>query len=349
MRATHSFTARAEDAGLRLDRYLAAQLPELSRTRIAELIAEGRARVNGRTAKPSHRVAAGERIEVEAAPRPAPAAVPEQIPLDILYEDGDLVVVNKPAGMTVHAGAGHAQGTLVNALLHRYRSLSAAGGALRPGIVHRLDKDTSGAIVIARNDAAHRALADLFRARRVLKMYVALVHGELRGEAGRIELPIARDPVRRVRMSARRRHAAGFEREARTDWRVLARVARCTLVAARIHTGRTHQIRAHFAALRHPVAGDELYGAPRSIVIESRTAAKSRAARVTLPAPPRNFLHAARIRFEHPFGGGRLIDVTAPLAPELVAYLGGLARAAGEDAAPLLAAVDAAALGSLEF
>jgi 23S rRNA pseudouridine1911/1915/1917 synthase len=252
---------------------------------------------------------------------------PEAIPLDILYEDEDIVVVNKPAGMTVHAGAGKAaqSGTLVNALLHRYRQLAAGGGALRPGIVHRLDKGTSGAVVIARTDAAHRSLAEQFHERTVKKTYLALVHGRLKGDAGVIELAIARDPHRRTRMTTRRRQG----RAAVTRWRALLRLAAgarasrtaFTLAEVDLLTGRTHQIRVHFSALGHPVVGDTLYGAP----------AQPQAGGRKLPPLGHNFLHAARICFLHPHRR-QPVEVRAPLPAELRAYLQQLAAAAGMDA-----------------
>lgn len=310
------FLVAMEEAGVRLDRYLAARLPELSRTRIQELIDEGRVHVDGRSARRAQRLAAGQAVEAEILPRPPLAAVPEDIPLEILYEDEDVVVVNKPAGMVVHAGAGAAQGTLVNALLHRLGGLSTVGGGLRPGIVHRLDRGTSGALVVARHDAAHRQLAEQFRARRVAKSYLALVHGVLPRETGTISLPIARDLRRRTRMTARGR--AG--REARTDWRVLARLDGFTLVEAGLRTGRTHQIRAHFSALGHPVVGDTLYGAPR----------RARAGRQALPPLGRNFLHAARIAFLHPRHAA-MVEVRAPLPAELRDYLRQLTAALGLD------------------
>jgi 23S rRNA pseudouridine1911/1915/1917 synthase len=303
-----------QDAGQRLDRYLAARLPTLSRTRLAELIDEGRVRVNGGEAKRSHRLADGESVEVEVLPRPPLEAAPEDLALEVLYEDSELAVLNKPAGMVVHAGAGHSSGTVVNALLHRYRSLSGLGGAQRPGIVHRLDKDTSGALLVARTDQAHASLAEQFAGRQVKKTYIALVHGRLAKDSGTIGLPIARDLRRRTRMTTRRREG----RAARTDWRVLARIGDYTLVEVDLHTGRTHQIRVHFSALGHPLVGDTLYGAPR----------EPRVARHVIAPLGRNFLHAGRISFTHP-ATQKPITVRAPLPGALREWLDRLAAAAG--------------------
>lgn len=319
------FAVAAEDAGQRLDRWLASRVAGLSRTRIQELIAEGLVRVDGAPAKPAHKVAAGEQIEVEAAPRPPLAAQAEAIPLDILYEDEDVVVVNKPAGMAVHAGAGasSARGTLVNALMHRYRQLADATG-IRPGIVHRLDKVTSGAVVVALTDAAHASLGEQFRRREVKKTYLALLHGKLRGDTGNIDLPVARDLNRRTRMTTRRREG----RAAQTRWRALLRLesgagagrGAFTLAEVDLLTGRTHQIRVHFSALGHPVVGDTLYGAP----------AHPRVGGQSLPALGRNFLHAARISFLHP-RLSRMVEVRAPLPEELRSYLRQVAEASGGD------------------
>jgi 23S rRNA pseudouridine1911/1915/1917 synthase len=312
------------DAGRRLDLFLAERVAQLSRTRIQELIGEGLVLVGGRIAKSSHRISAGEVIEIKVQPRPAPAAAPEDLPLDLLLVDDEFVVVNKPAGMVVHAGAGHASGTLVNALLHRLGKLSQGGGPLRPGIVHRLDKDTSGAMIVARNDRAHEHLAEQFRSRNVRKIYVALVHGKLPRESGSITLPISRDPHRRTRMTAR----AAKGRNARTDWRVVARLDRCTLVEAALHTGRTHQIRAHFAAIGHPVVGDTLYGAPRTV----------RAGARDLPRLERNYLHAARLGFSHPTTGA-WVEVRAPLPAQLRVYFEQLGASLGWRAAEIGAAL----------
>lgn len=301
-----NFIVAQEESGERLDRYLAARLPSVSRTRIQELIAEGALRVDGAAVKSSHHVRAGEKIEVHLTARPALAAEPENIPLSILYEDSDVIVVDKPAGMVVHVGAGQSRGTLVNALLHYGRELSKAGGDLRPGIVHRLDRGTSGAVIVARNDAAHQNLSDQFRSRKIEKRYIALVHGVLERDAGRIELAVARDPRRRTRMTARRNAILAGARSARTDWRVLLRLGRFTLLEIDLHTGRTHQIRVHFSALGYPVVGDILYGAPKEV----------RAGKIRLPPLERNFLHAARIGFTQP-STGDWVAVRAPLPAEL--------------------------------
>lgn len=281
------------------------------------LIDEGRVHVNGVAPKSSYRVQPGETIAVDIPP-PQPAGVEaEPISLDVLYEDDDVAVINKPANMIVHPGAGRDAGTLVAALLHRFggiNGLSSVGGPLRPGIVHRLDKGTSGAMVIARTDAAHKKLVDAFRNREVQKTYLALLHGRLKGESGRIEMPIARDLRRRTRMTTRRREG----RPARTDWRVRLRLDAFTLVEADLQTGRTHQIRAHFSAMGLPVVGDTLYGAP----------AQERVASGLLAPLGRNFLHAARIAFAHP-RTGQLVEFRAPLPPELRSYLQRVAQTAG--------------------
>ena len=307
------------DAGVRLDRVVANRCPELSRTRVQELIEGGLVLLNGKTAKDSHKVHAGDAIEVVAESRPALRAEAESIPLNILYEDEDVIAVNKVAGMTVHAGAGNSHGTLVNALLGRGQSLSQSSDLLRPGIVHRLDKETSGILLVAKNDFAHARLAEAFRERSVQKIYIALVQGVWKEERGRIELAIARDPNRRTRMTTKRAALLHNAREARTDWQVLGRVDSTTLLEVQLHTGRTHQIRVHFSALRHPVVGDTLYGAAGQLHI----------GRTTLPSLGRNFLHAAKIAFAQP-RTGQPIHLTAPLPRELRAYLQKLCEAADE-------------------
>ena len=329
--AHYEFVVDEEQAAQRLDRFLSAQFPEISRTHLQTLIAEGRIQVSGIVKKPSHKLEAGETVTVEIPAPPSPGVEPENIPLDFLYQDEDMAVINKPAGMTVHPGAGADTGTLVAALLHHFgpeqaaamRKLSTIGGPLRPGIVHRLDKLTSGAIVIARTDAAHENLVEQFRARRVRKKYLALLHGAVEGEKGRIELPITRDLRRRSRMTARRSEG----REARTDWRLLMRLGSYSLIEADLHTGRTHQIRVHFSALGFPVVGDALYGAPH----------QERIGHALLPDLGRNYLHAARIALEHP-RTGKPLEFRAPLPQELPEYL----RAMGALTQSLPAAIDAA-------
>lgn len=321
------FTVAPEDAGQRLDRFLVLRLPEMSRTHIQSLMDEGRVQVDAVMVKPSHRIETGEVITVEIPAPPLAGVDAENIPLDVLYEDEDLAVVNKPAGMIVHPGAGAETGTLVAALLYRFggmEGLSTVGGPLRPGIVHRLDKETSGAILVARKDAAHLRLTEAFRDRRVQKKYLALLHGKLKGPSGTIDLPVARDLRRRSRMTARRREG----REARTDWRVLLRLEAFTLIEAGLHTGRTHQIRVHFSTLGTPVVGDTVYGAPR----------QERIAGQLLAPLDRNFLHSARIGFDHP-RTGKHIEIRAPLPPELPAYLHALGRAVKADPAAIDAAL----------
>ncbi len=293
--------AARTDAGQRLDSYLHARLPEFSRSRIQEWIQSGRVRVDGAPQKRSYQLRGSEQIQVEPA-EPAPLrATPEAVPLEILYEDAAVIAVNKPAGMVVHAGAGVHSGTLVNALLHRFENLSGVGGELRPGIVHRLDRFTSGVILVARTDAAHRDLAGQFAAREVEKIYIALVHGRVKADRGRIETPITRHPTQRTRMTSRLQRG----RSALTEYQVLRRFDKFTLLEVRLGTGRTHQIRVHLSSLHHPVVGDKLYGAPASEL-------------------GRYFLHAQRITFTSPATGER-VTVTAPFPGELQYYLETLA------------------------
>jgi 23S rRNA pseudouridine1911/1915/1917 synthase len=304
--------------GKRLDRYLAEAVPDTSRARVQEWIEAGRVLVNSSAPRPSLKLRGGESIEVDPAPPPPLNAQPEDLPLDILYEDGDLAVINKAAGMTVHAGGGVHSGTLVNALLHHFDSLSTVGGEARPGIVHRLDRLTSGVIVVAKNDRAHQALAAQFQSRRVRKTYWALVHGDPEKHAGRgrrvesdghvwtrLEMPIRRDPRHRVKMSAR---SAG--RASQTDFRVLRTNGAFSLLEVRIATGRTHQIRVHLSTIGHPVAGDRLYGASAKVPATGGL--------------PRFFLHSREICFEHPISSEPMC-VNAPLPPEFTGLLEHLA------------------------
>jgi 23S rRNA pseudouridine1911/1915/1917 synthase len=295
---TSAFTASPEDAGLRLDVFLVRQLAGVSRARVQELISQKKVQVEGAAAKASLKLRGGENITILGpAERPPLRAVAEDIPLDIVYEDDALAVVNKPAGMMVHAGAGRVedarnQGTLVNALLHRFGSLSATGGELRPGIVHRLDKDTSGLIVVAKDDTAHQNLAKQFSHRQVKKTYIALVHGWMKQDSGIIESAISRDRVRRRRMTTRRSGGRAALSQYRVVERIDSPLGRFSLVEVRIATGRTHQIRVHLSSLGHPVVGDALYGAPKNLT--------TRDGKTSVPTLPRNFLHAAALEFAHP-------------------------------------------------
>jgi 23S rRNA pseudouridine1911/1915/1917 synthase len=313
-----SFIAEAAAAKMRIDAFLAKALPHISRGRVQLLIENGQVTVNGSVAKASHKLRGGEQIDIEGDPQPAALrAEPEDIPLDIVYEDDDLAVINKAAGMMVHAGAGSLddnRGTLVNALLFHFgQNLSATGGN-RPGIVHRLDKMTSGLIVVAKNDFTHRKLAEGFAERDMRKVYIALVHGDLKKDEGTVNLPVSRDLVRRTRMTTRR--ADG--RHAVSHWRVLERLdgthGKFTLLEVRIETGRTHQIRVHMQSLGHPIVGDTLYGAPHHI---PRTVRSSTDEPLT---PQRNFLHAAELDLTHP-RTGKLLEFRAPLPAELTNLL----------------------------
>jgi 23S rRNA pseudouridine1911/1915/1917 synthase len=322
----------AEAKGQRLDQFLVAQLEGVSRSRVQLLIDQGDVLVNGKLEKASLKLRGSERVDITGEPHPAPLkATAEEIPLDVIYEDADLAVVNKPAGMMVHAGSGQSEsarsrGTLVNALLFRFKKLSATGGELRPGIVHRLDKDTSGLIVVAKNDRTHAALAELFSSRQIKKSYIALVQGSVERAKGTISASVGRDPVRRTRMTTK---PMDDGRTAVSHYEVVRRLAnrfgKFTLVKVRIETGRTHQIRVHMASIGHPVVGDTLYGGPGQLTDQAASqAATSKAAR--RKAEPerlrlgRNFLHSARLEFAHP-KTGKLLELEAPLPAELEEFL----------------------------
>lgn len=311
-----TIAVEAEDAGKRLDQFLATRMENVSRARVQQLISEEKILVNEAGAKASLKLRGGESVKVLGeAERPPIKAMAEEIPLDIVYEDDDLAVINKPAGMMVHAGAGATddarnRGTLVNALLHHLASLSAVGGELRPGIVHRLDKETSGLIVVAKNDEAHRKLSAQFAAREVKKKYVALVHGWVKKDSGTLTQSISRDPVRRIRMTTKLEGG----RSAVTHYRVARRLdtqyGKFTLLDVKIDTGRTHQIRVHVAAMGNPVVGDTMYGAPRQ--------AQGKSAAISLS---RNFLHSAELEFRHP-KTGEMISLKTGLPEELREFLG---------------------------
>jgi 23S rRNA pseudouridine1911/1915/1917 synthase len=318
-------TVPVEAAGWRLDQFLATNLSGVSRSRVQQLVEQGDVLVEGKREKASLKLRGGESVEVHGQQQiTAPEARAEDIPLEIVYEDEDLAVVNKPAGMMVHAGSGatdeaRSGGTLVNALLHRFGTLSSVGGELRPGIVHRLDKETSGLIIIARNDHAHELLAEMFANRQVTKTYQALVHGVLLEDAATIQTPISRDSVRRTRMTTRRLDGA---RDAVTHYRVVDRLETrfgpFTQARVRIETGRTHQIRVHMASVNHPVVGDTLYGAPAKII--ALPLSTTRKAPKEVLELGRNFLHSAELEFTHPISG-KVIQLNSPLPVELESFL----------------------------
>jgi 23S rRNA pseudouridine1911/1915/1917 synthase len=288
MSRTEQFLVEHSLPSARLDKFLHGKFPAASRVALQRLIEQGHIRVNGQAVKTTHHPHAGEQVEIHwPEARPAQAQ-PEAMPLDILFEDQSLLVLNKPAGLVVHPAAGHEEHTLVNALLHHCQgSLSGIGGVVRPGIVHRLDKETSGCLVVAKNDETHLALSEQFAGRVVKKIYHAVLCGEIPREAGEIHAAIARHASHRKRMAVREDSAG---RPAHTSWRVLERLTCATLVEVQIHTGRTHQIRVHFQFLGYPVAGDHVYGAKPN----------ARLKELTNYAAPRVLLHAKELSFVHP-------------------------------------------------
>jgi len=291
---TSEFLVELAAAGARLDQFLAGAVPGLSRARIQDLIKTGHVTLNGASAKASARLRTGDAITLNEPPPTPVDTVAEEIALDVLFEDDDLVVINKPAGLVVHPAAGNWSGTLVNALLHHCPALSGIGGEQRPGIVHRLDKETSGCLVAAKNDMAHQALARQFAGREVTKIYLALAAGKFARKSGVIEAAIGRHPMQRKKMTV---VASGRGRAATTGYRVLRELPVGTLVECTLHTGRTHQIRVHLKHLGHPVLGDEVYGKRAGFA--------------------RQMLHAWRLGFVHPRTGER-VNFESPIPPDFV-------------------------------
>ncbi|NLA59050.1 MAG: RluA family pseudouridine synthase [Firmicutes bacterium] len=291
-------TVGEDEAGNRLDRYLTEKVQGRSRSYLRKLIDEGLVLVNGRLVKAGYSITAGDRVRVEIPPPQPLEILPESLPLDILYEDQDIIVINKPPGMVVHPAAGNYQGTLVNALLAHCRDLSGIGGKLRPGIVHRLDRDTSGVLVAVKNDHAHKSLASQLKMRTVERWYLALAKGDFKVDQGVIDAPIGRHPVKRKQMAV---VASG--RPARTWYYVRERFDQCTLVECRLETGRTHQIRVHLAHIHHPLVGDEVYGGRQNHLGMTRQA-----------------LHAYHLGFRHPRTGEPL-SFSAPLPPDMAAVI----------------------------
>lgn len=291
-------TASSADLGKRLDAFLSERLPQFSRSRLQSWIKQGLVEVNGAPAKASLLLRGQESVRIQPVAPPPLRAEAEDLPLHIVHEDADVIVVDKPPGMVVHAGAGNHSGTLVNALLHHFGQLASANDPLRPGIVHRIDRETSGLLVVARTDAAHASLGKQFHDRTVDKTYLALVHGHMQRMEGTIDAPITRDPVRRTRMTCN----LGHGRHAVTRYSVIERLPRFTLLRVKIETGRTHQIRVHLSSLHHPIQGDRLYGAP--------------AGSLGILPTSRFFLHAHQLSFDSPSTGCRLV-FESPLPEDL--------------------------------
>jgi len=309
---TFELTFPSETDPERLDQFVATHVAGLSRSAVHRLIEAGEIMVDGIMAKPSLKLKPGARITVSVPPPEPCEAAPEDIPLDILYEDSDLIIVNKPAGMVVHPGAGNRSGTLVNALLAHCKDLSGIGGMLRPGIVHRIDKDTSGLLVAAKNDLAHHSLARQFREHTIKRLYLALVFGSPKADSGHIDSEIGRHPVERMRMSSTARHG----KKAVTHWRVISRFDGVSLLQLRLETGRTHQIRVHLSEAGHPLVGDQLYGSAGRL-----SGLRNPRVRAALKHLQRQALHAKTLGFIHPVNGTYLEFVA-----ELPADLSGIVR-----------------------
>ena len=306
---TLTFNIDSDNAGNRLDAYLASQIEGWSRARLQRLIENEDVLVNGKVAKPSYKLRADDEIEVELIAPPADVFAPENIPIEIVYEDDTLVVVNKPAGLVVHPAAGTPSGTLANALAYHFQQLPDGGTGVRPGLVHRLDRDTSGLLVVAKTEAALENLSDQFRDRTVFKSYLALVHGRMTSNSGRIDQPLARDPGNRTRMAVVR-----GGRNALTLYRVRRSFDRFTLLDVELKTGRTHQIRVHLAWMKHPVVGDETYGGGRDNTIQDARL------RAQVRSLNRQFLHAEKLGFTHP-KSGEFVKFESPLPADLEGLL----------------------------
>lgn len=297
------------DSGKRLDLYIASSISDCSRSVATNLIRNGKIRVQGMVRKPGYRIKAGDEI-CGYIPPPTPILFkPEPIPIDILYEDDDIIVINKHPGLVIHPGPGHHSGTLVNALLYHCPNLEGIGGALRPGIVHRLDKDTSGVLVVAKNDRAHHHLSKQFKSRQVKKEYLALVYGKMESDSGSVSLPIGRHPVDRKKMSTNSRKS----RVAETTWQIRERFELASLIKVNLKTGRTHQIRVHCAAIKHPVIGDNVYG-PR------KTGKNVTHGKNLFGSIPRQMLHAWRIVLTHP-DSKTMVSFEAPIPSDMQAVI----------------------------
>ncbi|MBW2107553.1 MAG: RluA family pseudouridine synthase [Deltaproteobacteria bacterium] len=319
-----AFTVTSLETGCRLDTIVAGRISALSRTHAARLIRQGCVTVNGRVKKAGYPARHGDAIRAEIPPPQPTRCHPQPIPVTVLFEDAHLLVVDKPAGMVVHPAPGHKDGTLVNALLHLCPNLEGIGGQRRPGIVHRLDKDTSGCLVVAKNSAAHEALSRQFKARRVEKSYIALVYGNPSTAAGAIDLPIGRHPTHRKKMSTRSRRA----RPTRTVWKVKESFAGVTLLEIDLQTGRTHQIRVHCAAIGHPVVGDVVYGGKKRWKQVRDTAVQG-----VIRTANRQLLHACRLAFTHPVTGSA-VRCVSPLPGDMAMILSRLRTIGSKDVAP---------------
>jgi 23S rRNA pseudouridine1911/1915/1917 synthase len=309
MERIKKFTAGPDDAGMRVDRAVTLHLDGVSRALLQKAIRDGQLTVNGLPVKPSDRLRPGDKVVLRLTPREPLQILAQALPLEILHEDAHIIVVNKPAGMVVHPGAGVSDGTLANALVHHFGRLPGTE-QLRPGIIHRLDKETSGLLLVTRTEESMLRLSAMFQQRKIYKEYVALVYGAMDAPHGLIDLPIGRHPVHRTKMTVN----APRGRESRTEWFVEKSYAGLTLLRIVLHTGRTHQIRVHLSARGRPIVGDTLYGGARPVRVRQGGSIR------TLPPPDRFFLHARRLRFFHPWAG-REMEFFAPLPDDLARFL----------------------------